>query len=119
MAIQKYADEVMTDGPSGYWRLGEPPGSTLATDVAGHGHDGNVIGGVNFGLPGFHGGDTAALFDGSTGRIMVPNKHDINPTRITMEAKVRWDGPTTVQQRILEKQSYVGTPQYGLSVLSD
>jgi Concanavalin A-like lectin/glucanases superfamily len=123
MAIQKYADEVMADGPSGYWRLGDQPGSTTADDATGHGHVGQVTGGVIFGLPGFHGGDTAALFDGRTGRIMVsnadPRHEDLNPTRITMEAKIRWDGPTAVQQRILEKQSYVGIPQYGLSVLPD
>jgi len=33
-----------------------------------------------------------------------------------MEAKVRWDGPTGVQQRIVEKESFAGTTQYGLSV---
>lgn len=123
MAIQNYADEVMADGPTGYWRLGDRPGSTTAVDSSGNGHDGHVSGGVTFGLPGFHGGDTAALFDGATGRIIVPNvgpkKRDLNPTRITMEAKVRWDGPTNVQQRIIEKQSYVGTPQYGMSVIPD
>src|SRR5262249_16273319 len=35
----------------------------------------------------------------------------------TMEAKVRWDGPTGLQQRILEKESFAGTTQYGLSVM--
>jgi hypothetical protein len=34
-----------------------------------------------------------------------------------MEAKVRWDGPTGFQQRILEKESFAGTTQYGLSVM--
>jgi hypothetical protein len=64
-------------------------------------------------------GDTAALFDGATGRISVPNSEVLNPARITMEGKVRWDGPTNVQQRIVEKESYAGTTQYGLSVLQD
>jgi hypothetical protein len=36
-----------------------------------------------------------------------------------MEAKVRWEGQTGFQQRILEKESYAGTTQYGLSVLPD
>lgn len=37
-----------------------------------------------------------------------------------MEALVRWDGPTAIeQQRILEKQSFVGIPQYGLNIKSD
>jgi len=113
----------MADGPNGYWRLGDGRGSTTAVDSSGNGHDGNVRGGVTLGLRAFPLGDTAALFDGATGRIMVPNvgpkKRELNPTRITMEAIVRWDGPTTVQQRIIEKQSYVGIPQYGMSVIPD
>ncbi len=123
MAIQKYADEVMADGPTGYWRLGDRQGSSVAVDSSGNGHDGKVSGGVTFGQRAFPLGDTAALFDGATGRIMVPNvgpkKREINPTRITMEAIIRWDGPTNVQQRIIEKQSYVGIPQYGMSVTPD
>ena len=64
-------------------------------------------------------GDTAALFDGVTGRITVPNSDELNPTRITMEALVRWDGDTGLQQRIVEKESWVGIPQYSLSVRED
>jgi hypothetical protein len=36
-----------------------------------------------------------------------------------MEGKVRWDGATDYQQRILEKESFAGTTQYGLSVMPD
>jgi len=110
----------MRDGPSGYWRLGDRPGSPTAADASGHGNDGNVTGGVTFGLPGFHGGDTAALFDGATGRIIVPNSDSLNPPHITMEAKVRWDGPNdldpTIEQRILEKSSYLEQAQYALKI---
>jgi hypothetical protein len=84
-----------------------------------NGNVGRCTGGITFGLPGLYGGDTAALFDGATGRISVDNSESTNPGRITMEAKVRWDGPTGFQQRILEKESYAGTTQYGLSVLPD
>ncbi len=123
MAIQKYADEVMADGPVGYWRLGEPRGSTTAADTSGNGHNGSVTGSVTFGLPGFHGGDTAALFDGvtGTGRIVVPNSDTLNPQKITMEAKVRWDGPNGFQQRILEKSFFVNGAQaeYSLSIIDD
>ncbi len=34
-----------------------------------------------------------------------------------MEGKVRWDGPTIEQQRILEKESYAGLTNYNLTVL--
>jgi Concanavalin A-like lectin/glucanases superfamily/CARDB len=116
-APPSYAAQVLADGPIGYWRLGEAPGSPTAADSSVNGNNGNYTGGITLGQPGFHGGDTAALFDGATGRIVVPNSATDNPARITMEAKVRWDGPTGLQQRILEKESFAGTTQYGLSVL--
>lgn len=115
MAVDSFATEVSADGPFGFWRLGEGPGQPAA-DSSPNGNDGTYNGGITLGLPGFHGGDTAALFDGATGIIRVPNSPSLNPPNITMEAKVRWDGPTHVQQRIVEKESFAGTTQYGLSV---
>jgi hypothetical protein len=122
MASNDFAVQVGADGPVGYWRLGEPVGSVTAADASGNGNDGQCSGGITFGEPGLPPGvygDTAALFDGATGRISVPNSESLNPARITMEAKVRWDGGTGFQQRILEKESFAGTTQYGLSVLPD
>jgi hypothetical protein len=120
MALGSFATEVLADRPIGYWRLGEAPGAAVAADSSGRGNPGSYPAtGVTLGQPGFHGGDTAALFDGVTGRVVVPNSATLNPARITMEAKVRWDGPTGLQQRILEKESYAGVTQYGLSVLPD
>ena len=121
MAIKKYADEVKADCPNGYWRLGEPVGSATAADETQNHNDGTCEGLVTFGYPGFHGGDTAALFDGTTGRILIPNSESLNPKRITMEAKVSWNGPTLAndRQRILEKESFGGTTQYCLSVQAD
>jgi hypothetical protein len=120
MASDDFATQVLADGPVGYWRLGEPPGAVTTTvDSSANGNDGLCSGGITFGEPGLFGGDTAALFDGATGRVSVPNSPTLNPVRITMEAKVRWDGATGFQQRILEKESFAGTTQYGLSVLPD
>ena len=120
MALQSFATAILADGPVGYWRLGEAAVSAPAVDASGHANDGSYSStGIILGQPGFHGGDTAALFDGVTGRIVVPNSATNNPPRITMEAKVRWDGPTGLQQRILEKESFAGTTQYGLSVMPD
>ena len=119
MALDSFAAQVMADGPIGYWRLGEVPGSVIAADVSGQVNNGTYSGGVNLGQPGFHGGDTAALFDGLTGRVVVLNSNSLNPPYITMEAKIRWDGPNDLQQRILEKSSFPELAQYGLSVLPD
>ncbi len=119
MALTSFATEVFTDGPIGYWRLGETPASPTAADASGNANSGNYSGGITLGQPGFHGGDTAALFDGATGRIIVLNSDSLNPPNITMEAKVRWDGPNDLQQRIVEKSSFAELAQYGLSVLPD
>ena len=120
MAVDAFASEVLADGPIGYWRLNAPPGSSQALDASGNGHNGAATGGVTFGLPGIHGGDTAAHFDGLTGRIIVNNSDPLSPPHISIEAKVRWDGPhpdiPAVGQRILEKSSYPQLAQYGLGV---
>ena len=116
MAVSGFANEVLADGPIGYWRLGEPVGSVTAADSSGNGNAGSCSGGISFGQPGFHGGDTAALFDGRTGRVLILNSNSLNPPHITMEAKVRWDGPNDLQQRILEKSSFAELAQYGMSV---
>src|SRR5437588_12474771 len=117
MASNDFATEVLADAPAGYWRLGEAPGAVTAADTSGNGNGGTCSGGITFGEPGLHGGDTAALFDGATGRISVTNSANLNPGRITMEGKVRWDGANGFQQRIVEKESFAGTTQYGLSVM--
>ena len=117
MAISNFANEVLADGPIGYWRLGEPLGSVSAADASGNGNTGTCSGGITFGQPGFHGGDTAALFDGATGRIIVLNSNSLNPPHITMEAKVRWDGPNDLYQRIFEKSSFPELAQYGMGIL--
>ena len=90
-----------------------------AADASGNGNSGSSSGGITFGQPGFQGGDTAALFDGATGRIIVLNSNSLNPPHITMEAKVRWDGPNDFYQRILEKSSFPELAQYGLGILPD
>lgn len=119
MAISNFATEVLADGPIGYWRLGEALGSVTAADAAGNGNNGSCSGGIAFGQPGFQGGDTAALFDGATGRIIVLNSNSLNPPHITMEAKVRWDGPNDLYQRIVEKSSFRELAQYGFGILPD
>ena len=118
MASTEFATQVLADAPVGYWRLGEPTGQVTAADISGNGNDGVSSGGVTFGQV-LDGNDHAALFDGSSGRIAVTNSATLNPAQITMEGLVRWDGDTGLQQRIVEKESFAGTTQYGLSVMPD
>lgn len=113
-----FSAEVLADQPIGYWRLGEAPRSTSAADASGNGNAGAYSSsGITLGRPGLHAGDTAALFDGVTGRIVVPNSASLNPLNITMEAEIVWSGPNGVQQRVLEKSSFAELAQYGLNVI--
>ena len=95
MATDEFATEVLADGPVGYWRFGEPLGSATAADASGHGNDGLASGGVTFGKPGLHGGDTAALFDGATGRITVANS-EYDGLAIAIYLNGALDSTTTV-----------------------
>jgi hypothetical protein len=115
--LTSFAEQVLADRPVAYYRLNESSGSTTVLDSSGKEyHSVAVEGGVTLGVPSLGPGDRAALFNGITGRIIVPNRERLNPPRITMEAVVTWNGPTAVQQRILEKQSWIGIAQYGLSI---
>jgi len=63
---------VASLNPEAWWKLADAVGSTTALDSSGNGYTGTVNGGVTFGEPGAISGtpsDTAALFDGTTGRI--------------------------------------------------
>lgn len=67
-----YRDQVIADGAVAYWRLGEA-GGTIAIDSVGFAH-GTISGGVTLNQPGaLADGNTAMLFNGTTGRIIVPN----------------------------------------------
>jgi RHS repeat-associated protein len=119
-----FVARVLADRPIAYYRFGEAAGSTRVSDLSGNDNSGDVsVSGVTLGAPGLGSGDSAALFDGREGRIIVLNSDSLNPPHITMEAKVRWDGPhslsPSVYQRILEKSSFPELAQYGFGILPD
>jgi hypothetical protein len=66
-----FRGEVLTSGPSHYWRLGEPSGSAL-DEVLGT-LNGAIVGGVTQGTAGLLTGDanTAYTFNGSTGKVSL------------------------------------------------
>jgi hypothetical protein len=66
-----YAEEVLSDGPIGYWRLDEPAGQSGAKDSSTSHNDGAYVGGVTLGAPGAiaNDADTAATFDGTSGYV--------------------------------------------------
>jgi PKD repeat protein len=118
-APASYSTLVLGDRPVGYWRLGDAPGTTTATDATGAA-SGTVVGGVTRGLPGVVNGDAAMGFDGSTGYVKVANRSNLNFTthNFTVEA---WAKPTsvgTVGGAVVHKGDTTGYPgwQYRLAL---
>ena len=67
-----YADAVGSDGPGGYWRLGEAVGVTSSADLSESPHPGSYSGGVTLGAAGLLASDalnTAASFNGTSGTV--------------------------------------------------
>jgi Concanavalin A-like lectin/glucanases superfamily len=82
-----YPALVVADGATAYWRLGETSGTT-AVDVIG-GKNGTISGGVTLAQAGaLADGDTAMVFDGTTGMIHVPTSMSLGFTG-TIEAWVK------------------------------
>jgi hypothetical protein len=83
VAVDAFENEVMADGPVGYWRLGESPGQ-LAKDLSPKGNHGTYNGGITLGLPGFHGGirqRCSTALRGSSGSPIV---------RVSIRPASRW-----------------------------
>lgn len=87
--VDAYAATVLADAPSGYWRLGEPSG-TSAADASGFARTGTYTGGYTLAAAGALAGDadTAVLLNGTTGWVSVPAT-GLKPTAaVTLEAWV-------------------------------
>jgi Concanavalin A-like lectin/glucanases superfamily len=84
-----YPAQVVADGAAAYWRLGETSGAT-AVEVIG-GANGTISGGVTLNQAGaLSDGDTAMVFNGTTGYISVPSSTAITPTgSFTVETWVK------------------------------
>ena len=85
-----YAHAVLADHPVGYWPLAEISGATIVADASGFGHDGVVTAGVALGHPGARAdGRTAAVFDGTSGAVVIPPGAISDLGAVTWEAWVK------------------------------
>ena len=78
-AATSYADTVLADTPAGYWRFGEPSGTT-ALDSSGHANNGTYINGPTLGILGALAGDpdTAVSLDGVNDVVRVPDSNSLD-----------------------------------------
>jgi concanavalin A-like lectin/glucanase superfamily protein/fibronectin type III domain protein/lysyl oxidase len=86
-----YSDAVLADDPAGYWRLGEPSGTT-ANDSAGD-NNGVVAGGAQLGADSLVPGDpanAAVRLDGTNDRVGVEHASELAPTgQMAVEAWIK------------------------------
>src|SRR5262245_11578252 len=87
-----YADLVIADGASAYWRLGETSGTT-AVDVIGA-KNGTISGGVTLNQAGPAVGNRAMAFDGASGKIVTAGTIAI-PAACSIEAWIKFAGAQT------------------------
>lgn len=88
-ALSAYAQEVLDDGPTQYWRLGEPSGSTLE-DATGF-DDATAGSGLTRGVTGALAGDAdrATTFSGTSSGTAGSTEAINAPETFTVEAWVR------------------------------
>ncbi len=88
-----YSDAVLSDDPVGYWRLGEPSGTTV-NDSAGD-NPGTYEGGAQLGADSLVPADpvnAAVQLDGSNDRVSVENAPELTPTgQVSVEAWIKPD----------------------------
>lgn len=110
-----YEQEVLMDSPVGYWRLGEPVGTTTAKDSSGHGVSGTYEGGVTLAVKGAiaNDPDTAASFDGTSGYVDMGQVFQFAGNAVcSFEA---WVMPTVTNsyQGVLSRSDQNGPPSEG------
>ncbi len=112
-----YSDAVRADTPTGYWRLGDPAGQTLAQDASGGGYDGTFMDGAEPGVAGALSGeaDTGARLDGVDDYVNldgVPSTTGTAP--FALEAWVKPSVVDTTYRRVLSGEWTEGGQRHGI-----
>ena len=90
-----YSAQVIADGASHYWRLGESSGTVAADSIAGGANaPGTISGGVTLGAAGpLADGSTAMVFNGTTGKVQTALANLALALPLTLEAWVKGAWP--------------------------
>jgi len=109
-----YEDEILGDSPVGYWRLGEPTGTTAASEVNSPAVDGTYVGTYTLGAAGILADNTAMSSTSPGGHVSVPYDaaHDVGDS-FTLEC---WYKPTFFQGAISTTLINKGTGLWNMQV---
>ncbi len=121
-----YPTAVLTDTPTGYWKLADASG-TAAADASGSNNSGAISGGVSLNQPGATADGVNAMgFDGATGVITIANTPALNFAKaVTLEAWVYLPAMPAAFTNLIDKASYneyrlgvdtTGSPKVSLQV---
>ena len=119
LASANYAPSILSDSPSGYWRLGEASVGNAGVDAAGHGNTLTYSStGTTLGQTGAIVGDsnTSATFNGSTGDATEAAAPTVVTTNWSVEA---WVKPTNLNQAgTMVYNGVSGSNGYGFGISS-
>ena len=78
--LSPLSSQILADNPDAYFALGDTAGAAINQGAGGAGINGAYQGGVTRGAPGLYenGGLTSTDFNGTTGRILIPDSPLIN-----------------------------------------
>jgi hypothetical protein len=100
--VPTYSKNVLATPETGFWRLNDAVASSNAADSSGNGNTGTVNGTVTFGQTSpFAETSTAALFDGTSGKITLPSL--TYGANVSVEAWIKTTANT--QRAILSNRS--------------
>jgi hypothetical protein len=114
-----YRATVMADGPLGYWRLGESPGTTRAHDETGN-FDGTYMGNCTLGVPGVVANETAVHFNGTDCTVDLGDHFEF--TGISPFSIEAWVKPATPQPEfvhVFTREVRATSPISGYALLFD
>ena len=103
----QYSATVLAGDPRGYWRFGEPPGSTTLHDSSGNANHGVYEGGVTLGVPGILADNTAATYDGinDIGRVPDSNTLDVGGS-LTLEGWIKRSSTAKAHQLMAKGNAF-------------
>lgn len=113
-----YTGTVLNDNPIGYWRLGEPSGTT-AYDASGNGYHGTYNGGFTLAQAGpiVSDNNTSTLFNGTTGNVSIPSSFSMtNFANFSVECWVKLTSATFAQSPRLVANSHSDVDFHGFEL---